>query len=125
MTISVGGVTLPDDMTWEDEFDGAEVAVAQNHTIGGRAITDAMTLEGGRTFTLASRRIGDEIYGALTRTQVQALKAVERAGLTVSFIYESQTFLVKVKAVQMRLAFERPNPDSDDEYTGSIAMAEV
>jgi hypothetical protein len=123
--ISIDGIELSDDLVWENEFDEATVAIAVNHTLGGRAVVDAMGLDGGREINIVAERSGESYTGSLLRSQVIALYATMSTAQTVTFIYETQSIQVKISSIDVRPIVMRPNPSDDDEYTGTITLIEV
>ena len=123
--ISINGVELSNDLFLENEFDDGEAYVGVNHTLGGRAITDTMPLEGGRQFVLTAMADTSRYTGYFTRAQIIQLQAVRKALQTVSFVYEDQTFLVKIADIKVRPNVVRPNQIDTDEYTGTITLSEI
>jgi hypothetical protein len=123
--ISINGIELSNDLLLENEFDDGEASIVVNHTLGGRAITDTMPMEGGRSFVLMAVGEAAAYTGFFTRAQVKQLQAIRKARQTVSFIYEDQTFLVKIADIKVRPNVGRPNMEDDDEYTGTITLVEI
>ena len=123
--ISINGIELSNDLLLENEFDDGEASINVNHTLGGRAITDTMPMEGGRSFILIAAGEAASYTGFFTRSEVKQLQAVRKARQTVSFIYEDQTFLVKIADMKVRPNVARPNMEDDDEYTGTITLVEI
>lgn len=73
MSITLDGLTLPDDLDWQDEFDWAPVAQTQTTTLTGSIIVEENAIPEGRPITLVA---GDDFAWA-TRLQVKQLKTKE------------------------------------------------
>ena len=84
-----------------------------------------MPLEGGRQFVLTAMADTSRYTGYFTRAQIIQLQAVRKALQTVSFVYEDQTFLVKIADIKVRPNVVRPNQIDTDEYTGTITLSEI
>lgn len=97
MPLTLATVTLPDDLTWSDEFEWTPVAAADTRTLGGLLVREESALIAGRPITLT----GSEQHGWITRTQLLALYALAApAGAThLLTLPDARTFNV---------AFRRP-----------------
>ena len=67
--------TLPENLYWPDEFDFKPVAQSKNRAVSGGMVIESQSLSYGQPITLTG--------GWATRTEVQALKAMEAAADTV------------------------------------------
>ncbi len=76
--IVLGGVTISEDLQWTDEFgDGSDlIGHDQRVTITGALVIQASAQQAGRKMTLQGRMDGDSGFGALTRAQINALRAL-------------------------------------------------
>lgn len=72
MAIQLGGIELPEDLVWEDEFLFDPVAQNQTRTEGGALIVEETALTAGRPITL----VGGANAGWITRAQLIALRAL-------------------------------------------------
>ncbi len=66
--VALGGITLPDDTLWVDEWDYTVVASSQEFTLGGILIIEYGDKKGGRPVTLEA--------GWLVYSDVQALEGI-------------------------------------------------
>jgi hypothetical protein len=76
--ISINGIELSNDLLLENEFDEGEASIVVNHTLGGRAITDTIPMEGGRSFVLIAVGEAATYTGFFTRAQVKQLQAIRK-----------------------------------------------
>lgn len=125
MTISLGGIALPDDdphygtLQWPDRWASGAVAHASVRTRGGRLVTSQVALSGGRTVTLATNG------GAwLTTAQVTSLEALALASVAtpVELVYRDTGLSVLFDWQQghpLQLAETRPN---SGRWVGSIRL---
>ena len=76
--ITIGSVELPPDLQWVDEFDTGSDLVGQDEriTITGALVIQASAQQAGRHMTLEGRLDGNVAFATLTRTQVEALRAL-------------------------------------------------
>jgi len=127
MTISVGAVTLSDDLIWENEFEDASIGQGVNTTILGNIVINTNPLSGGRTVQLTARNTGGAIYGFFTRLQIQNLKTYEANGTEVLFTYGTQSFNVVVKAggISVKPLLPKVGQGYSDYYTGTVILLET
>jgi len=76
--ITIGSVELPPDLQWVDEFDAGSDLVGQDEriTITGALVIQASAQQAGRRMTLEGRLDGNVAFATVTRTQVEALRAL-------------------------------------------------
>ena len=127
MTITLNGVTLSSNLVWRGEFDAPAAGQSVAMTIGGRQVIQTAPIDGARTVVLEATDMGDKYKGVFTRAQVQAIKALEAAGTTVTFVYGTQSLSVVVAAggVQVYPLIDSNEPGADDEYLGTVTLLEV
>jgi len=125
--ITLNGVTLSEDLLWENEFDNPTISQNIKRTLLGVQIVQNMPLVGGRVINLSAIASGSEYSGFFTRSQIQEFKNLEEAGMSVVFHYEGQEFNVVVQAegVQVQSLIPRPNHDTTDLYSGTLILIEV
>ncbi|MCK5770941.1 hypothetical protein [Algiphilus sp.] len=95
MAVTLGGISLPDDIVWLDELAGPQVAQARARTLGGGQVIEETALLSGRPITL-----GGGVWAS--RSTVLALRTLAAdAGETHTLDLRGDTYTV---------AFVRPNP---------------
>lgn len=125
--IRLGGITLSDDIVWENEFDNPVIAQQVVQTILGNTVEMSTPINGGREIVLAAVAEANAAMGVLTRAEVTTLKAMEASGQTFLLEYEGQNINVRFKAggVQVRPHLARQNHEATDTYSGTIILIEV
>lgn len=123
MTISLGGITLSDDMQLEELYQQQIIAGSRRRTLGGRLVRYATSLTAGIALDLVASDDSGWITLA-TLDQIIALQAVNEAH---ELIYESDTFLVGFRydeppVIDFRPLIPRPNLASDDWMIGIIKL---
>ncbi len=66
---TLAGITLPDDLIWQDEFDWLPVEQGMTRTLGGKQVLQHRPLIKGRPITL----VGGERFGWITRDSLSQL----------------------------------------------------
>jgi len=91
MAITLGGVSLSDQLIWQDEQDYSTVVQDTVRTLGGNLKVYSQSLSKGVPITLVA--VQDQ--GWLTHTQVLAIRALaDTAGAQYSLTLGSQSFTV-------------------------------
>jgi hypothetical protein len=76
MSASLGGVALPDDLEWVDEFDWSPAAQQLEVSLAGALIIEESAQLTGRPITLRSGQEGSNYFAVATRATVEALQAL-------------------------------------------------
>lgn len=123
MTISLGGITLSDDMELFNLHQQQVIAGTGRRTLGGRFVRYATSLTAGIALDLVAADDSGWITLA-TLEQIVALQAVDEAH---QLIYETDTFLVGFRyedppVIDFRPLIPRPNLASDDYMIGVIKL---
>lgn len=117
MTVSLGGITLSDDLVLD--IKGAGVSYSQTRLIGGASVVQADGAQGGRVLTLTSEH-------HLTLAQADAIRTLESQAAAVTLVHHRGTFTVLItdtSSLEPSIAYA--NPQSTDWYSGTITMIEV
>jgi hypothetical protein len=128
MSITIGGISLDNDMAWLEEFDQAESAGVADRTIVGTMVIQSFPIYGGRVFTLQ----GDANHGWQKRTTVQSLHDLARNNPTGIHV-------VSFRSVNYNMVFRHEDqpvvsfvpityataPDGNFWYYGSIKLRMV
>lgn len=81
MTVSLGGVALPEDIDWPDEYTAWKVGQVLRTSLTGALIVQEAVRQAGRSITLASTDLGNGRYVALVTLDVlNALRSLEEVG---------------------------------------------
>lgn len=129
MPLTLGGIELPDDLLWSDEFAYTAITQAQNRTLGGGLILEETETVAGRPITLQ----GGEDYAWATRTTVVALRTLaEAAGATHPLeLPDGRTFTVAFRrgsstpAIDARPIVPYNTPADGDFYVLTVFLIEV
>lgn len=117
MTVSLGDITLSDELVLD--IGPAAAAVSMRRLIGGAPCVQTNPASGGRTLTLS----GEHHW---TLAQVDAVRALQSAGLSVTLVHHRGTFqVVIVDTSDLTPSIPYANPLSTDWCSGSITMIEV
>ena len=119
MTVTLGAISLPDDMVWKDELDWCPVSQIITPTLTGAAVIE-------ETAALYSRPI--TLVGVTTRGVVRQLKQREAELAT--------TMQLTVHGLQFAVAWRRPgvvatpfdewaDPDDGDPYNLTLNLMTV
>lgn len=114
------------DLCWPDEFKTPAVAQSSYQTCGPGGATHFQVYQTliARYLTIEARQVSDGYLGYFTRAEVIAVKAME-GGPSVELNYEGRIFTVKILVTDFTARLDRPNPEPDDIYYGTISMREV
>jgi len=125
--ITLNGVTLSEDLIWENEFGHAEVTQTIQRTVLGNTVISSFPKQAGEIINLTAVSTGGTYFGSFTRTQIQAFKVLETNVTPVAFHYEGQDFTVIIQSggVQVEPLLPRPNQEATDLYTGILTLVTV
>jgi hypothetical protein len=125
--ISLNGVTLSEDLLWENEFDNPGISQNTKRTLLGNLVIQNMPLSAGRVINLTAVSEGNSYSGFFTREQVIEFKRLEELGASMIFHYEGTDYNVTIMAggVQVSPIQPRPNQDTTDLYSGVLILIEL
>lgn len=78
MSITLGAISLPDDLIWSDEFDFDIVKQTQTRSLTGSLILQESSKIAGRPITLR----GDDTYAWIDRLTLKALRTLSQSADT-------------------------------------------
>lgn len=122
----LGSVSLPNDMTWTDEFDWPTVIRSTEYSLSGALIVDSGQRQAGRPITLAGAADG----GWVSRATVEALRVAACAlpGAYVLQLADGRSFNV-IFAPEDPIAAEPvvtfSDPGADTWYVATVKLIEV
>lgn len=126
MTITLGSISLPDDLAWEDEFDWTPVEDAIDTALSGALVIQSGTREKGRPITLS----GAENHAWVTRSVVEAIKTMADAPGSLTLSYHGRAFSVRFRYGEKPYSarpvfFYSGTPQADDYYMITLRLMEV
>ena len=118
MTVSLGGITLSDELVLHGLESAQMIATSVTHTLGGSAVVqyDPMDQETGLTLTLESKL-------HLSLADIQAVRAL--VGQEVALVHHRGTYQVVVVNTPDEPAVAFRDPAAEDFYSGEITMITV
>jgi len=117
--ITLGGVELPGDLAWPDQYAWQAAEVTTEYSLTGAVLTEISVKQAGRPITLS----GSENRGWATREQVTALKALQAAGTPCALSVRGETFTVLIASVEATPLWDFA--DASDVVAVTIQMIEV
>lgn len=127
MAITLGGVTLPDNIVWEDKYKWSPIMQDVKTTLGGRPVVFSAELLAGRRISL----VAYQDMGWLTKAQVDAVIALANvAGAVYVFVIGAETYNVVFRheeppAVEFDPLIPRAVPIDGDYFVGRIKLLVV
>ena len=128
MSITLGTITLPQDLHWSDEFDWTPVAQGVEYTLAGALAIETVVMQAGRPITLE----GGEDRAWASRTTVLALQAkAALPGETMTLtLNDARTFTVAFRhgdgaPVEARPIVPYNTPAAGDWYAITLRLMEV
>lgn len=123
MTISLGGITLSDDMQLVNLHQQRIMAGSGRRTLGGRFVRYTTSLTAGVEFDL----VAQQDTGWITLATLEQIIALQDVNEQHQLIYESDLYLVGFRyqnppVVDFRPLIPRPNLASDDWMIGTIKL---
>lgn len=122
--ITLGGVTLPDDLQWTDEYAWSPVARASAYSLTGALIVEEATKQAGRPITLG----GDWAWVSIaTLTALRALAATP-GWIGTLVLADARTFAVAFRedgVTAEAVVFEAPSGAQGDQWRVTLALQTV
>lgn len=95
MAVTLGGISLPDDIVWLDELDWTPVQQAREYTLSGALVLQEAAVQAGRPITL-----GGGVWAR--RDTVEALRTLADA--------PAADHTLDLRGTEYTVAFVRPQP---------------
>ena len=125
MAITLGAITLPTTLVWEDEFTWSPVSQNTEYSLTGALIVQEATKLAGRPITFAGKSDGNNHTGGISLTNLRLLPAaldVVGASWTLT-LHDSRTFTViprdnplEAEPLPVYRSFFPANPTGDRWY---------
>ena len=124
MTITLGGITIDDDMYLSGVETNSQVALEQMRTIDGVSVVRVKPAPGGRTLSLGTQNQGGAIQGIWNWSVIEQIKALEVQAQSVILSYRGLTYSVYITGTEFTpfLQFEPEGPNK--KFTGSVSLLE-
>lgn len=92
MSITLGGIALPNGLRWEDEYAWSAVVQSTEHTLTGALVVEEATKQAGRPITL----VGGRTWAWVTRATLDSLRTLlEAAGTPRTLVlHDARSFTV-------------------------------
>lgn len=96
MSITLGALTLPPTLVWEDEFQGSLIAQSFSETLTGAEVIQEATRLAGKNITLVGQSDGNAHTGGILRSDLQTLYTLLHAtGVRLTLtLHDARTFTV-------------------------------
>ena len=128
MAITLGTITLPDDLEWTDEFDWCPVEDSIDTALSGSIVIQTGTRPKGRPITLAG---SDDSSAPITREDLEKIKAladVPPSSLTLD--YHGRIFNVRFRYSEKPYSakpvlYNYASRESDGLYIVTIRLMEI
>ena len=126
MAIALGGVTLHDNLIWDNRDSYPLNAFSRRVTIQGRVVLQHSSVD-GREIVLSTVSTSGGTIGYFTYAQLELIRGFENNVSVVSFVYETETMNVIIEpgGINVEPVIPRPVYGSTDWFLGSIKLIEV
>ena len=119
--ITLGSITLPDEMIWVDEFADSSLQATEAFTLSGALVRQSGSRDGSRSIHLAG--------GWATRANVILLKTLQDSGNSATLtLHDSRTFTVyfaDAAALTATPVINYHTPATTDHYALELKLTEV
>lgn len=124
MTITLGGVTISNNMYLDGRETRPSVAVEQVVTIDGTSIIRTRALNLGGHFTLGSQSSG-AVQGIWCLSNIKDIKALEQLAVAVVLDYHGTLYNVVIESTNFSPFFQWEPEGPGKKFTGTVSLIEV
>ena len=126
MTISLGGVTLNNNLIWDNRDSCPLNAFSRRVTISGRVVLQHSSID-GREIILTTVSTSGGTIGYFEYSQLESIRSFENNMSVISFVYETETLNVIVEpgGINVEPVVSSPIYSSGAWFLGSIKLIEV
>jgi len=124
--ITLGGVTISDNMYLGGITEAKQVAHQQERTVEGVSKLRVVPTPGGRIITLESQNLNGSIQGIWCQSVIDEVKILEAANVAYTLDHHGTTYTVKIvdtTGFRPLFSFEPVTPNK--KYTGKLITIEV
>jgi len=125
MTVSLGGITLSEDLELNGVINNPNVLAQINQTLGGNIVIDGLTMFSGKELVLGSTSSANSFSGFFIKEQVDQLAVFRDTLQTLELIHHLGVFSVIITEIELQVVNERVDPDSSTWYIGTVTMIEI
>ncbi len=126
MIVSLGGISLDDNLYLDGILNDSDFAMSVRPTLGGGVVVQIGAHEGGRELALVATQDGDEINGHFTLNQLQQIKVLAKAAQPVPLVHHGATYTVLIgPKPDVTPVMGHVDPAGEDLYIGTISMIGV
>ena len=123
--ITLGGVTIDDDMYLSGPESNSLVTVTQQRTIDGVSIVRVKPSPGGRSLTLGSQNRGGSIQGIWAWGTIESIKSLELQGQSVILSYRGTDYNVFIVGTDFTPFLQFEIEGAGKKFTGGISLLEA
>lgn len=126
MSVSLGGVTLDDNLRLDGVLTQSAMAGSARATMGGICV-QRVAMGAGKTLQLVATMDGQAVKGLYTGAQLTALAALRDAGAAVTLVHHLGTWQVWIPpaGIAVEQVFDYSDPDDAAWYVGTITLITV
>jgi len=125
MTITLGGVTVSDDMYLSGLESNSQVAVEQQRTIDGVSVARVKANPGGRILTLGSQNRSGALQGFWEWSVISQIKSLELAAQSVILNYRGTQYTVYITSTNFEPFLQFEIESSTKKFTGTVSLLEA
>lgn len=125
MTITLGGVTISDDMYLSGLESNSQVSVNQQRTIDGLSVVRVNSNPGGRIFTLGTQNRSGAIQGIWEWSVIDQIKDLELAAQSVILDYRGSQYTVYITGTNFEPLLQFEVESSSKKFTGTVSLLEA
>lgn len=122
MSITLAGITLPDDLEWSDQDGWCPVAQETTFTLAGRPVFWSMALAGGRPITL---ELTVEHAWISDSQRVGLQNLASQAAATFDLVYHGTTYPVIFRHHDPPALALQPIAPGMNQYVGTIKLQTI
>jgi hypothetical protein len=124
MSITLGGVTLNDHVSWRGRFNQSLGSGSEQQTLGGRLVVTRGP-EGSNDIVLEAIEEDNIRKGYFTQSQLESLEPFRISGQTITLNYHGLYIdvVIKINGISVEKTLWQSQYTADERYIGSITLA--
>ena len=125
MTITLGGVTLNDNLHLIGLENNPDINYSARETLGGNLAIQVHPRSVGARLSLVARHDGSSMMGTFCSSHLDSLKALSALGAAVELVHPAKTTNVYIFEFNVEQSDERETPGPNKKWHGEIILQEV